>query len=343
MVTGKTHALLSLKRCFAVFLLFATASAAAAQTFTTLFRFNDYNGAYPEGALVQGFDGSLYGTSALGGASLAGTAFAITPTNQLTTLHSFCSQPSCVDGSSPSSGLVLTKNGNLYGTTFYGGAHSAGTVFEITPAGTLTTLYSFCSQANCGDGGNPAAALIAAANGNFFGTTEYGGANNQGTVFEITSTGQLTTVYSFCSQVNCPDGAVPNGLVQAANGKFYGTTYSGGAFDGGTIFEITSAGTLTTLYSFCAQSNCADGGYPHSALLQAADGDFYGTAYGGGANSSCLMGCGAIFKMTSAGQFTTLYNFCSQSLCPDGEHPYAGLIQATDGNLYGTAVQGGSG
>lgn len=340
----KAHCSVTLKHSFAVVLLFAAMTTAApAQSFTTLFRFNDYNGAYPEGMLVQGFDGSLYGTAALGGDSFAGTVFKITPARKLTTLYSFCSQPNCADGVNPSSRLVLVSNGNFYGTTPYGGANNGGSVYEITSGGTLTTLYSFCSQPNCADGDNPYAALIVAANGNFYGATARGGTNSEGTIYEITSAGKLRTLYSFCSQPNCPDGSLPNALVQATNGKFYGTTYSGGPYNGGTVFEITSAGTLTTLYSFCAQLNCTDGEYPEDALIQAADGNFYGTTYGGGANALlCVMGCGTVFEITSAGQLTTLYNFCSQPNCTEGEHPFAGLIQATDGNFYGTAVQGGS-
>jgi uncharacterized repeat protein (TIGR03803 family) len=164
-----------------------------------------------------------------------------------------------------------------------------------------------------------------------------GGANDQGTVFKITPSGTLTTLYSFCSQ-SCADGEEPYaGLVQATNGDFYGTTQSGGANFVGTVFRITPDGMLTTLYSFCSQSGCTDGENPRAALVQAANGDFYGTAYLGGANNG-----GTVFKITPSGTLTTLYSFCSQSGCTDGEYPYAGLVQATNGTFYGTTVFGGA-
>src|ERR1022692_3661637 len=127
----------------------------------------------------------------------------------LTTIHRFCSQSGCPDGDAPYAGLVQATNGGLYGTTYGGGTNSAGTIFKITPGGTLTTLYSFCSQTNCADGANPWAGLVQAANGDLYGTTPQGGANRGGTIFKITPGGTLTTLYSFCSQTNCTDGATP--------------------------------------------------------------------------------------------------------------------------------------
>src|ERR1022692_1853466 len=185
----------------------------------------------------------------------ATTAIAL-PAQTLTTLFSFDG----TDGAVPQAGLVQATNGDLYGTTESGGTSTNGTVFKITPGGTLTTLYSFCSQTNCTDGANPYAGLVQAANGNFYGTTQYGGTNHRGTVFKITQGGTLTTLYSFCSQTNCTDGECPfAGLVQAANGNFYGTTESGGRANGyGTVFKITPTGTLTTLHRF----NGMDGAPP---------------------------------------------------------------------------------
>src|ERR1035437_8894175 len=256
----------------------------------------------------------------------------------LTTIHRFCSQSGCPDGASPFAGLVQATNGDLYGTTSGGATNSAGTIFKITPGGTLTTLYSFCSQTNCTDGATPYAGLVQAANGDLYGTTYYGGTNGGGTVFKITQGGTLTTLYSFCSQTNCTDGTGPGaGLVQAANGDFFGTTQVGGANDGGTAFKITPSGTLTTLYSFCSQTNCADGAYPYAGLVQLANGDLYGTTYSGGNNYN-----GTVFKITPTGTLTTLYRFCSQTNCTDGEGPYAGLVQAANGDFYGTTEYGGT-
>jgi uncharacterized repeat protein (TIGR03803 family) len=195
---------------------------------------------------------------------------------------------------------VQATNGNFYGTTFAGGANGYGTVFKITPSGTLTTLYSFCSQRGCPDGSYPGAALVQAPNGDFYGTTNGGGNSNSscnvgcGTVFKITPGGTLTTLYSFCSQSGCTDGSAPvAGLVQATDGNFYGTTYSGRSYGYGTIFKITPSGTLTTLYSFCSQSGCRDGEFAEAALIQATNGNFYGTTLAGGTLDS-----GTIFSLS---------------------------------------------
>jgi uncharacterized repeat protein (TIGR03803 family) len=238
----------------------------------------------------------------------------------------------------------LGADGNFYGTTLLGGnASYDGTVFRITPEGALTTLYTFCSQSNCADGANPGATVIQATDGNFYGTLESGGAYGGGTVFKITPKGALTTLYSSCSQggANCTDGHLPAApLVQAANGNFYGTTAGGGVYSfysGGTVFEITPAGAFTSLYSFCAQANCADGSNPQQGgLMQGTDGNFYGTTYGGGTNGSCA-GCGTVFKVTPGGTLFTLHDFDGT----DGEFIFEGLVQGTNGSFFGPSNQGG--
>jgi uncharacterized repeat protein (TIGR03803 family) len=162
-------------------------------------------------------------------------------------------------------------------------------------------------------------------------------------VFTITPSGALTTLYSFCSRggANCTDGSVPVGLIQAADGDFYGTTSSGGNATGnGTVFKITPTGALTTLRRFCSQggSLCSDGSSLQAGLVQASNGDFYGTTYFGGNQTNS----GIVFRITPKGAFTTLYSFCSLSNCTDGIEPGAALIQGTDGNLYGTTSGGGA-
>ena len=232
------------------------------------------------------------------------------------------------DGANPRAGLVQASNGNFYGTTRAGGASGYGTVFEITPSDELTTLFNFDGT----DGGQPFAGLVQASNGRLYGTTYVGGANDGGTIFEITPGGALTTLYSFCHQTGCPDGAIPAaGLVQAKNGDLYGTAAAGGATNQGTVFKITPSGALTELYSFCHQRDCPDGAKPYAALIQASDGNFYGTTSYGGSS-----GAGTVFRITPGGALTTLHSFCSQIGCTDGLYPFAGLIQASDGNLYGT-------
>jgi uncharacterized repeat protein (TIGR03803 family) len=240
------------------------------------------------------------------------------------------------DGSQPLyETLVRGVDGNFYGTTNEGG-EAVGTVFKMTPAGELTTLYTFCQQGQpCADGSLPQAGLVQATNENFYGVTSQGGANDYGTVFQITSQGALTTIYSFCTQTNCADGEYPfSALIQGIDGSLYGTTSKGGTDNAGTIFKITTGGTLTTLYSFCGETGCPTSA---STLVQVANGDFYGEA-----GSFGIPG-GVLFEFTPGGVLTLLYSFCKQGYpCADGASPMGGLILATDGSFYGTTFLGGA-
>jgi uncharacterized repeat protein (TIGR03803 family) len=310
-----------------------TAVALPAQTFTTLFTFDVTNGANPDAGLVQATDGNLYGTAFGGGPNGYGTIFRITPDGSLTTIYSFCE--TCTDNY-PESALVQAANGELYGST--AGSvehpHTFGTVFRVTLSGTLKGLDAFsCSLSACSNGAYPTG-LIQATNGDFYGETSGWRGYSYGTIFKITRTGALTTLYAFCADGGCPHAARPSGgLIQATDGNLYGTTQDGGASGRGSVFRITPGGKLATLYSFCAQSGCADGETPAAALVQATDGNLYGTTELGGANA-----LGTVFKITTVGTLTTLYSFCSQTDCADGELPDAALVQATDGNLYGTTA-----
>jgi uncharacterized repeat protein (TIGR03803 family) len=332
------------KRTLSVLILCVASSiAASSQTFQDLVFFNGPNGSDPFAPLVQGLDGNLYGATVYGGANNYGTIFKMSSSGQFTMLYSFCAQASCPDGNYPD-GLTLATDKNFYGAT-YGNNNNPGTIFRFTPSGKLTTLYTFCSKPNCADGVLPQAILFQATDGNLYGTTNVGGTHGQGTIFKISLSGKLTTLYSFCAQTNCADGAQPyTGLIQASDGNFYGTTAFGGNSTNvcvsqvpgcGVVYKITPAGKLTILYNFCTQANCADGSIPQGRLLQATDGNFYSTTDGGGPNDA-----GTIYKITPSGKLTTLHTFCV-STCTDGGIPYAGLIQATDGNFYGTAVIGG--
>jgi uncharacterized repeat protein (TIGR03803 family) len=252
-------------------------------------------------------------------------------------LYSFGSQSG--DATYPAAGLVFDKEGNLYGTTYYGGANNLGTVFEITSAGTEKVLCSFGSQT--GDGANPTAGLAFDNKGSLYGTTYYGGANNLGTVFKITSAGTEKVLYSFGSQTG--DGNYPEaGLVLDKKGNLYGTTWQGGAYGGqyggyGTVFEITSAGTERVLYSFCSQPNCTDGIGPYAGLVL-HKGNLYGTTVGGGEYSR-----GTAFEIVLAGKGAgtekVLYSFGRQ--LGDAIYPAAGLVFDKKGNLYGTSQEGG--
>jgi uncharacterized repeat protein (TIGR03803 family) len=333
----RIHTLFSL----AALTIVVAAIPSAAQTLTTLVTFNGSNGAYPRYmSLVQGLDGNFYGTTEISDVTDgAGTVFKISPSGTLTTLYTFFSCGICVGGAGPEAGLVQTADGNFYGTTVGGGANgtgSKGTVYQITPDGAVTTLYSFCSKANCADGSRPESALLLGADGNLYGTTTAGGINSTscysggcGTVFKITPSGALTTLYSFCAQPNCIDGFFPAGGLIQADGSLYGTTYAGGANAVGTTFKISRRGAVTTLHNF----DNTDGAFPFAGMVQASDGNFYGTTLYGTPG-----GYGAVFKMTPVGAVTA--DILDGA---NGAFTYSGLIQATDGNLYGTTTAGGAG
>jgi uncharacterized repeat protein (TIGR03803 family) len=239
------------------------------------------------------------------------------------------------NGSFPTGPLVLGLDGNYYGTTLNGGTADFGTIFQSTPDGALTTLYSFlCSPPSCTDGYIPQG-LVLGGDGNFYGVTYDGGINHGGTFFKVTSEGVLTTLYAFCGLQNCADGGAPNApLLQGRDGNFYGTTNSGGGRgDGGTVFKITPSGALTTLHNFCSAGHCLDGQLPATGLAQGRDGNFYGTTPYGGTNLY-----GIAFRITPTGVYTLLHAFDQT----DGAYPKTTLIQGTDGNFYGMTYQGGS-
>jgi uncharacterized repeat protein (TIGR03803 family) len=194
----------------------------------------------PDAAMIQGTDGDLYGTTLddVDGDQYTGAVFKLSLSGEFTTLHNFCSQSNCADGSRPYSPVVQAANGNLYGTTSYGGLAS-GTVFELTPAGVLTTLHTFGTQSP--DGESPVGGLVQGTDGNLYGVTPYGGTYGAGIVFKITTGGTFTVLHSF----NTTDGSHPDGgLMQATNGLFYGTTTAGGntsscsALGCGTVFSL---------------------------------------------------------------------------------------------------------
>lgn len=315
-----------------------------AQTYRRLVSFDGLNGSNPTlMSLTQGEDGNLYGTTEHGSPSLDGTIFRI-GTRGLENLYSFCPQGlPCLDGSGPGAGMALSTDGSLYGTTAQRGDPNCsapwgcGTVFKIDRQGTLTTLHTF----EMSDGFGPGA-LIQGADGFFYGATSGGGANSKGTVFKMSPGGTVVVLHSFSGS----DGAQPeSGLVQIADGTFYGTTNQGGAnptgcggYGCGTVFSIKSSGEFTMLYSFCSQPNCSDGAQPLAGLTQGTDGNLYGTTSGDAPDN----GLGTIFRIAPSGALTTIYSFCAQPDCTDGEIPLAGLTLATDGNFYGTTQTGGT-
>jgi uncharacterized repeat protein (TIGR03803 family) len=326
--------------------LFAVPTARCGIVFTSLYSFGaitnsqaghlPLDGAYPTGTLIQGTDGYFYGTTTSGGGGGGGTVFMLLPFPTVYTLNAFGAYP---EGANPQAGLVQRAyDGSLYGTTYSGGTNSVGTVFKIIPFG-ITNLVSFNYNGSNvkGSGAHPYAGLVEGSDGNFYGTTQYGGTNDAGTVFQITFNGRLTTLYSFTGG---SDGAYPEAaLVQGVDGNFYGTTTEGGWNNAGTVYQIATNGTLTTLYSFTGGD---DGYFPSGGLVEVGPKTFIGTTQFGGTNGAGGGGYGTIFMMTNSTLtsnwvLTTLVSFDGTN----GARPQAALLLGADGNLYGTASEGG--
>ena len=348
-------------------------SSARAQTYSDIHDFDTPTLASPQyaGILAQGRDGNLYGTAPLGGDFGRGGVFMTTPAGAFTVIHSFDSTMA-----NPYSGLTLGADGNFYGGTYNGGDFGFGTVFQITPGGTVTVLHSFSLIEGAGPyappiqgtdgnfygtttiggqgwgavykvtpaggfttlytfdnthGASPFAPLIQAKDGNFYGTTVGGGTTDFGTAFKITPAGALTVMYNFDST----HGSGPYApLLQGSDGSFYGTARTGGSKNnGGVVFKLTAAKKLTVLYNFDATGATTDGVRPYAGLIQASDGKFYSVASAGGTN-----GAGTLYRITSTGVYSTLFNFVPAS----GSIPFATLIQHTNGKFYGEATNGGA-
>ncbi len=276
----------------------------------------------PHAGVIEGTDGCFYGTTVNGGSGLYGTAFRLLASGSFSVLHSFTNG---VDGANPLAGLIQASDGNFYGASLQGVAASLGTLFRMTPAGALTPLHGFGGGE---DGANPLAALVQGSDGNLYGTASTGGSNGVGTVFSLSTNGLFTPLWSF----NSTNGSYPAApLVQGSDGKLYGTTSVGGTHDVGTVFSLNTNGSFNSLASF----DYTRGAYPSNGLVQAPDGAFYGTAASGGTNG----GWGTVFRLTADGTLTPLHSFNYE----DGAYPVGGLVEATDGNLYGTTSQGGIG
>jgi uncharacterized repeat protein (TIGR03803 family) len=283
-------------------------------------------GCNPEAGLVQASNGTFYGTASGGGSHGLGTVFQMDSNGVVKLLYAFTNgaNGNTPDGSLPGAPIIQASNGLLYGTTIYGGANDAGTVFQMTTKGTGTVAWSLNSGTS---GSEPWGGVVQGRDGNFYGTGWVGGANGYGTVFRLTANGSLTALYTF----NYEDGAYPPcTLLQGADGSFYGTAECGGTNGGwGTIFKITPAGSLTSLFSF-AKTN---GAWPYAGLVQDVGGNSYSTTFAGGA-----YGAGTVFKLAADGTFTSLYSFTGGD---DGSNCFGGLVLASDGNLYGTTENGG--
>jgi uncharacterized repeat protein (TIGR03803 family) len=280
------------------------ATAAFGQTYRVLYNFGSHQGdpENPGGVIAQGPDGNLYGTTTPFGFDSPVNVFKFTPSGTLTLLHNFSTSNGFTIG-----GVTLGTDGRFYGVVINGGIGPDGAVFKLTGGGNLTTLYSFKGGA---DGRAPLVPPIEGIDGNFYGTAAAGGAGvcfqGCGTVYEVPSSGAERTLHMF----NGADGASPHApLVQGTDGNFYGTTYSGGYKQNGTIFRVSPSGGFLSLFNF----HGANGSNP-AGLIQGSDGAFYGTTVNGGASNA-----GVVFKLANGG-FTVLHSFTggSDGIGPEG-------------------------
>jgi uncharacterized repeat protein (TIGR03803 family) len=286
-------------------------------------------GATPVAAPIVESNGDCYYTTSTGGPSGGGT---IVKFNfQTSTLNSIGLGSPNLSGSFPLGGLTTGTDGNLYGVTSMAGPVQTGLVYRINPATFSLTEVGYIES---GNGSSARGELVQANDGNFYGIASAGGASGDGTVFKMTTGGLATTVCSFTGTSGSFIGANPHaGLIQGSDGSLYGTTSAGGTHNFGSIFKVTTSGAFTSLYSF---TNGNNGGTPQGSLVQATDGNLYGTASTGG-----IFGSGVIYSITKSGTFSVVYSLNNNTDGENGMTPLAGLIQGTDGNLYGTASAGG--
>ena len=283
------------------------------------------DGGGPEAGVILDSAGNLYGTTPNGGSAGAGLVYKLDTAGHETVLYNFTGG---VDGANPIAGVIRDSNGNLYGTTQSGGAASfdyQGVVYKLDTTGHETVLYTFTGGS---DGGQTQAGLILDSTGDLFGTAT-GGGSNPGAVFKVDAAGHATMLYTFTGGA---DGSHPYaGVVLDSAGNLYGTTAYGGPANGGVVFKLDTSGRETVLYGF---PGAADGSYPSAGLIRDSAGNFYGTTSAGGTS-----GWGTVYKLDATGHETVLYTFTGGA---DGGGPNSGVIRDSSGNLYGTAVYGGT-
>lgn len=316
--------------CGTVFMLDANSNESVLYSFT-----GGRDGASPYASLILDAAGSLYGTATQGGNLKCsrpigcGTVFKLDATGTGTVLHAF---KVGADGESPWGGLLADGAGNFYGTTVNGGGASSnyGTVFKVDAAGKETVLHRFKGK---DDGALPFGSLITDSAGTLYGTTSIFGQASSGTVFQLTRSGELTSLHSFTGA----QGESPlAGVIRDSTGNLIGTTTYGGASSFGTVFKLDAAGNEIVLHTFTGGS---DGAYPYPGVIEDAAGNLYGTTFVGGGTGCGGSGCGTVFMLDKKGNETILHSFTGKN---DGGTPYAGVILDAAGNLYGTTFAGGS-
>src|ERR1017187_6084543 len=285
-------------------------------------------GGLPLAGVIRDSAGNLYGTTSWGGAANAGVVYKLNASGNYTVLYSFTGG---ADGASPWAGVIPDSAGNLYGTTFFGGASGAGVVYKLNASGQETVLYSFTGLA---DGCCPRAGVIRDSAGNLYGTTNRGGALSGcvfgcGVVYKLNASGRETVLHTFTGGA---DGGDPNaGVIRDSAGNLYGTTGGGGTAGKGGVLKGDTAGNETVLYGF---TGGADGSDPNPSVIRDSAGNLYGTTIGGG-----TAGKGVAFKVDTSGNETVLYSFTGGA---DGANPWGGLFPDSAGNLYGTTDGGGA-
>ncbi len=315
---------------------------------TVLHTFSGSDGIGATGALVPGTDGQFYGLTSGGGDANGGTAFKVDLSGRFTLLATF-------GGANPAGGrpwlgaLAAGPDGNFYGANSQGGAHGAGTLFRMTPAGAVTVLHAF--EGGAADGARPQGGVMFASDGNLYGTTACGGANERagecaGTVYRWSATAGFTLLHSFDPRSSAQEGTAPQAAPTELNGMLYGTTSQGGNADAGAVWRLPRSGGATkVLHVFtggvAAQTPTSDGKTPTGRLVLAKDGRLYGTTANGGPNHVVHpQGDGTIFSLAGNGAYRQDFAFGKD--IAHGSHPLAGLAAAPDGTLYGATESGNS-
>ncbi len=330
-----TTMILGLALACAAFTL-SLAVCAQAQT-VSQFNLDGQTGYEPYTTVTQATDGNFYGTTGFGGPNFEGNIFRMTPSGEITNIHNFCGLPNCADGWAGSWPPILAPDGNLYGVTSgqtVDGVTYGQTLYRLTVDGEFTNLFPICGS----DCSYPLGITLA-RDGSFYGVSGGGGASDSGTIFRVSLTGQYTVLHSFCSLPNCTDGYYAlYPPIQGNDGNFYGTTEVGGSENTGAVYRLTPSGTYTVIHNFCAYENnrCPEGTFPAAGLVQDAQGNFFGATQGGGSHSN-----GVVFKITPAGDYSVLYDFTYSSAFIGWNS--AALTLASDGSLYGVLGGGPSG